>query len=691
MKKLLAELRRREVFRTVGLYIGGVWIVLQVADVVLPAYDTPLWVYQALIGVALAGLPVAIALAWMFDVTDEGIERDTETPGAGPIAGGRKKGDLVVVGVLLLALSVSLFVNFRPREAVVAAPLDPVSILIADFDNKTGDNVFNGALEQALSIAIEESPFITAYDRTSASRILESIDGRSTLDPAGARIVSAREGIGLVVTGTLAQEKRDYRVDIAIVDVESGEELARFSDSAEGKSSVLGLVGEQARDLREELGDVNADRTADGVETFTTASIEAMRDYVDAQRLARDGLDDEAIGLYQSAVAKDPAFGRAWSGLAVSADKLGRADISAQAWQNALGLLDTMTERERYRTEGVYYSLVAGNSQKAIETYVTLVEKFPADDAGYNNLAVAYFLDLQFDKALEAGRKVVKIYPTRPMYHANYSLYAMYASDFDAALEEAEKTLELNPNYHKAFLPSAVSALVKGDTAAARAAYDQMAQTGTRGASLANIGIADMLLWSGDAAGADAVLVEGIAQDQANNNTRALATKTMMRAYALHQQGSDKESVGALVAEALALAPRVSIRVPAALLYLALGMEQEAAAIAAEFAGQLDVQQRAYAKLLDALRLEAGGDNIAAIESLRQAVALADLWLARFYLGQTYFKAGYYAEAASEFASCKERLGEGYSLFLDDTPTYRYTAGLDDQLVQARTKLTQQL
>lgn len=663
---------------------------LQVGEVVLPIYDAPDWIMKALISVAIVGLPIAIVLAWMFDLSSSGIHLETDTADTTekPVAVGRSKMDYVVVGVLLVALAGSLFGNFAPREAVTLEEIDPVSILIADFDNQTGDTVFDGALEQALTIAVEESSFITAFDRTSAGRVLAKVYADAKLDASGARLVSAREGIGIVVNGKLDEDKGEYEVSIFAVDVESGEELATFAEHAGGKSEVLGVIGELARDLREKLGDVNADVASEGEETFTTVSLEAMHDYVNAQRLARDGIDDQAIGLYQSAVDKDPLFGRAWTGLAVSADKLGQTDVAAVAWQKALELLEIMTERERYRTAGVYYTVVARNSQKAIENYLTLVEKYPADDAGYNNLAVAYFYALEFDKALEAGRKVVDIYPKRPMYHANYSLYAMYANDFEAAILEADKTLELNPNYHKAYLPHAVAALVKRDTEAALAAYEKMAATGARGLALAHIGRADTLLWSGDAAGADAILLEGIKADKEAANYRAVATKKMIRAYASLQQGQNTSQISAQIAEALALSSSLSNQVQAALMYLTLGMDKKATDIAADLGGKLNVQQRAYAKLINALLLRGEDKNIAAIELLQEAVELADLWLVRFYLGQAYFGADHYAEAVSEFTLCKERRGEAYSVFLDDTPTFRYTAELDDWLNRARARMT---
>lgn len=690
MKNLFKELRRREVFRSTGLYIGSAWIVLQVADIVLPVYEAPDWVFKALITIAIIGLPIAIALAWIFDFTAEGIQLDADGVGEKK-AIGRSKADYAVIGVLLVALGGSLFVNFAPREAVAPVHVDPVSILIADFANQTGDSVFDGALEQVLTIGVEESSFITAFDRTTATRVLNDIDDAAAqLDAAGARLVSVREGVSIVVSGQLLLDGNKYEVAIDAIDPENGEVLANLKERAGGKSEVLAAVGELARDLREELGDVNVDSSAEGVETFTTVSVKAMHDYVRAQRLARDGKDDEALGLYQSAVKEDPNFGRAYSGLAVSAHKLGKTEIADAAWPKALELQDGMTERERYRTGGVYYSLVANNSKKAIENYEMLVEKYPADDAGYNNLAVAYFLALQFDKALETGRKVLNIYPNKPMYHANYALYAMYASDFETAATEAAETLKLNPNYHKAYLPYAVAALIDGDLPAARTAYEKMQATGARGASLANIGLADMLLWSGDAAGAEALLVEGMKEDEAGANNRGLATKKMIRAYALWLQSRDVEEITGQIAESLAMSTGMAQLVPAALMYVNLGLTEQAEEIAIELGGRLEVQQRAYAKLVNALLLQANGDNIAAIDELQAAVELADVWLIRFYLGAAYVKAEHFAEAVAEFTTCKERLGEAYSLFLNDTPTFRYTAGLEEWSVRARDNMTAQ-
>ncbi|MEL7312955.1 MAG: hypothetical protein AAFN07_15675 [Pseudomonadota bacterium] len=678
MQKLITELRRRHVFRTAGLYIGGVWIVLQVADLLLPVYDAPDWIMKALVTVSIIGLPIAVVLSWTFQITDEGIQHDSEVSEESnkrSLSVGRKV-DFAIIGLLLVGLAGSLFLNLKPRETVVAGELEPVSVLIADFANLTGDDVFSGALEQVLTIGLEESSFVKAFERSSATQVLSQIDETATLDVAGARLVSAREGISVVVGGEVKSADGKYEVSVYEIDQISGDLRTELTRKADSKSEVLMVVGELAVALRKALGDTNAKQSEQGQETFTTVSLEAMHDYVMAQRLAKDGKDDEAITFYQSAVDYDPEFGRAYSGLALTATRLGMSEVADQAWQTALGLLDGMTERERYRTMGVYYSIVNRNSRKAIENYELLVEKFPADDVGYNNLAVSYFFALEFEKALEAGRKLAELNPNRPVFHANYALFAMYASNFETATRAAKKSLELNPNYPMAYLPFASAALVAGDRDGARSAYEDMAATGKRGESLANIGIADMLFFLGETEAALRSLREGIEQDRLNSNTRAIAMKKMMLAYGLVKQSGDPDEIMALIDESLQGLSGTAQSVPAGLIYTELGLIGEAEAIASELAAKLDAQSRAYGKLLSGLVALKAGDQIVAIDELQAGLELADVWLLRYHLGIALGESGYSTEAKFEFERCAERLGEAYALFLDDTPTFRYAADL---------------
>ncbi|NCF24331.1 MAG: hypothetical protein GWP60_07310, partial [Gammaproteobacteria bacterium] len=145
MLKLIKELRRREVFRTAGLYVGVAWIVVEVSSVLFDAFEAPDWALQAVIILAIIGLPVTIVLAWIFDITEHGIEVQAEATDTMVIPFGGRRMDFVVIGVLSVALIFSIYLNVAGKVDTAPEQLEPLSILIADFDNRTGNPIFDGA------------------------------------------------------------------------------------------------------------------------------------------------------------------------------------------------------------------------------------------------------------------------------------------------------------------------------------------------------------------------------------------------------------------------------------------------------------------------------------------------------------------------------------------------------------------
>jgi tetratricopeptide (TPR) repeat protein len=431
MNRFIRELRRREVFRTAGLYIGVSWIAIEVASVMLPAFEAPDWVLRALIIVAVVGFPVSLVLAWVYDLTGEGVEIQAEATDTVVIPFGGRKMDFVVIGILSVALILSVYMNIMGGPDVEVQP-EPLSVLIADFVNETGDELFDDTLEQALQIGVESAPFIAGYRRDAALKLATRIQPVEALDEAVARLVAVREGVKLVMAGSIEEDNGSYTLYVRAVDPKGGEELFSVEVDAKDKLDVLSAVGTLAGDLREELGDKSLDREKLRTsETFTAKNLEAAQAYARGQSLAYNAKYEESIDYFQKALEHDPDFGRAYTTLALSAGSLGRTDEAAEYWKKALELLGTMTDRERLRTLAIYYSRVTRNRDKAIEAYTELAEKYPADDAAHNGLAIQYFYTLNFDAALEAGGKLLEIYPNSVMGRSNYALYAMYAGDFE--------------------------------------------------------------------------------------------------------------------------------------------------------------------------------------------------------------------------------------------------------------------
>jgi|RhiMethySRZTD1v2_1073278.scaffolds.fasta_scaffold02704_2 serine/threonine protein kinase/tetratricopeptide (TPR) repeat protein len=558
---------------------------------------------------------------------------------------------------------------------------DPVPVLVADFENRANDPVFDGAVEQSLAISLEGASFITSYSRTSAKALAQQLKSGAKLDAETARLVALREGIGVVLSGAIEQKGTGYAIQVQAVDPQ-GKVLKQASADAKSKADVLTAVGTLATQIRRALGDTSPATDAQA-ETFTAASLDAVREYQAAQDLASAARDEEAIARYRAALQFDPNLGRAYSGIAISAGRLGRVEEADQAFKTSLTLLNRQTERERFRSLGAYYLLIAHNYEKAVENYAELVKRYPADRAGHSNLAVAYFSLLNFSKAREEGQQAIQIYPKIPTLRNNFALFAMYAGDFATASTEAAKVLAQDPKFSKAYLPVAVAALADGKADAAREAYTRMAATGTVGASLATLGLADVALYEGKAEEAIKLLEPSIDADiKARSTARAAAKLIALADAALSNRKADDARNAA--ASALKLDTSDATRVAAARILLRTDREADARKIAADLDRQINVGSRAYAKIIEGEIALQRHRPTEAIDAFRAATGLRDLWLARLDLGIAYVDAQHHAEALSEFETCRKRRGEASALFLDDQPTFRLLAPLPGWLAQAQ-------
>ena len=508
-------------------------------------------------------------------------------------------------------------------------------------------------------------------------RQAQSLELGDDLNEDTARLVAVRQDVRMVLAGTIAAVGDRFDLSLRVVDPTGGEIIVDADARANSSVEVLGAINTLAADIRKKLGEDSLDLTKlESGESITATSLVAIKHYTTAQNLARDGQDEEAITYYQQAVAEDPELARAYSGWGLSAFKIGRSTESDEQWQKALSLLDRMTERERYRTLGLYYTAVSLNYDTAIENYQQLVEKYPADGAGNNNLAVLYTFTAQYDKALAQSEKLLEIFPGRTLYHGNHAQYAIYAGDIVTAAAEAQKVIAEDPSYFKSYMILALVSLHQGDTAAAISTYERMAETGTRGASLASIGLADIALYEGRHEDAVQILIDGIAADEAENNERGAATKKIALAQARIALG--EVEVGVKIIADLAATRGDGQLVPSAEIYAANGRFDDAFAIAEQYREQLRPTARSYANLIDGINAIYQEEHLLAIESLRAALESADLWIVHYYLGQAYLGAGYPAEASAEFESLITRRGEAGGLFFDDVPTWRYTATLDE-------------
>jgi eukaryotic-like serine/threonine-protein kinase len=571
------------------------------------------------------------------------------------------------LGVLLIAGILYLRSRVSPQPS---GPHAPVTLLIADFENKTGDSVFDGTLEPMLGIALEGAPFISSINRAQAKKDAARLQpGAAHLDASLAQLVARSEGVDAVVTGSIAQEGSGYKVYVTTLDPATGKTILKEQRDASNKQDVLAVAGKLAESIRKGLGDTSPESVQQAAaETFSAGSLEAAHAYAVGQDFQMAAKWDDALKAYAQAEELDPNLGRAYAGTAAIYYDLGKRKEAEKYYGLALSHIDRMTDREKYRTRSGYYLLMR-NEPKAMEELSALVSQFPADTAGHANLAFAYFLGRDMNRALAEQKRALVISPHSILQRNNYSMYALYNGDFDTALREAQSILQENPKFERALRTSALAELGLGNTEAAQADYEKLQAVSPYGASIAATGLADLDLYRGKLVDASSILEKAVSADLAAKNTESAAGNMAILALLQTTLGKTKESVSS-ASKAVEESKDVSVLYRAAQVYIAAGQEEKALQLVAPLAQKLEAEPQVYAKLIAGEAQLKKGDARDALNSFQDAQKLADTWLGHFDMGRAYLDAGAFTEASSEFDVCLKRRGEATSLFLDDVPSY---------------------
>lgn len=582
--------------------------------------------------------------------------------------------------ILIIALIVVGVLKFRhPGEESKAKRLEsgqkPISVLIADFENKTGDPSFEGAFEQGFGIGLEGATFIKIYDRTKARALANEIDpeagGKIRADAA--QLLCSREGINVVIAASIESSGSGYVFNVRALDPLSYLSLAERSKTIPTKAEVFKTADGLVAELRDDLSRIPAGTIqALSLETFTAASLEAMKTYARAQDLVLEGKDDQAIQEYLKAIEKDPKLGRAYAGLAVVYRNRGQDEKANEYYGKAMALIDQLTEREKYRTRGGYYFLNR-NYKQAVEEFDALLQQFPMDSAAHTNLPLAYFYTRQMQKAFAEGQKAAEFAPRNLTARANFVWYAIGYGKFDVAEREYQEVMKLNPDFVDARIPLALAHLAQDRPREAERTYLELRSKGARAASLAAIGLADLALYEGRLNDARKILDEGIAADLQNKFVDEAALKSIMRAQTILSQG--QPDVAVLAADRVAASSKKgSDLFSIGLIYVQAGKIELALNIGKELNAKPQAELQAYARLIEGEAAQKKGDLAGAVDLYQKAQTLQDTWLGHMALGRTYLEARQYIEAHSEFDMCLKRRGEATAIFLDDFPSYRYFA-----------------
>jgi tetratricopeptide (TPR) repeat protein len=573
----------------------------------------------------------------------------------------------LVAGVLAAFVAVLGLTWWAAQAPPVPVAHEPVSVLIADFQNTTGDPAFDGTLEPILKLALEGAGFISAYDRNGIRRSL-GVRPPEKLDEQTALALAVKQGVNVVLSGSVERQGSRYAVSVKAVQAVTGNVIASATNRTSRKEQVLSVATTLADGVREALGDDTSDSAQRfAMETLTATSLDAVREYARGMEAMSGSKFEDALQSFSKAVALDPKFGVAYGAMAATSRNLERQQDAEKYAQEAIRHLDSMTERERYRTRGFLYS-ITNDYQACVKEYGDLIARYSADAAARNNRALCLTQLRSMPQAVEEMRQVVKILPNRALYRENLALYTAYSGDFQTAEQEVKAMQQ--PGLF-ALLALAFAQVGQGQVLPATETYAKLGKDDPEGASYTASGLADLAIYEGRFSDAERMLAEGAAADltakvpdKAASKFAALADVLLLR--------RQKAAAIAAAEKALSNSQAVKIRFLAARVFVEAGAPARARTLSAGLASELQAEPQAYASIIDGLTALSSGDARQAIKVLTAANTLLDTWIGHYYLGRAYLEAGAFPQADSEFDRCLKRRGEALALFLDEEPTYGY-------------------
>ena len=317
---------------------------------------------------------------------------------------------VAAAAVVLIGMVEAVF-HFRRTPALTARD----SIVVADFVNTTGEPVFDGTLKEALTVQLEQSPYLNVLPE---SRVREALRfmGRSPDERVStevAREICLREGAKAMLAGSIASLGSHYVIDLKAVNAQTGDSLAREQSEAESKEQVLKSLDRAASSLRRKLGESlgSVQKFAMPLEKATTSSLEALQAFTLGQAEHQKIADDKAIPHLKRAVELDPNFAMAYATLGVAYSNQNDRARASECLQKAFELKDRASERERLYISAHYYEMVTGEQQRAIEVYESWKETYPRDCTPRDNLSNRYTEFGQFEKALSNANESLRLNP----------------------------------------------------------------------------------------------------------------------------------------------------------------------------------------------------------------------------------------------------------------------------------------
>jgi DNA-binding winged helix-turn-helix (wHTH) protein/tetratricopeptide (TPR) repeat protein len=332
--------------------------------------------------------------------------------------------------------------SFRSRD----------SVLLADFENQTGDPRFDNALGTAFAVSIEQSRYANVFPRTRLDPVLTRMEKapNDRITPSLGREICQRENIRGLIASSITRTGQEYALTAQLIDPRSGETVRSYTERSYGEDHILEALDVLSKEIREALGESLyeihlADKPLPQV---TTRSLSALQQYAEGSALWHQGKYLGAGTLFKAAVAGDPDFAMAHAALggAYYSFIFHQPEDGQKEYEKALSLLSHTTDRERLIIQ-TRYAADRGHLGEAVGLYHAYLDRYPDDSVMRFDYANLLRKDGRQLDGIEQYNEVLRVLPD--FAHADIGIATAYKSlgKYPDALQAYAKAFELEPRW----------------------------------------------------------------------------------------------------------------------------------------------------------------------------------------------------------------------------------------------------
>ena len=345
----------------------------------------------------------------------------------------KKRWTIIASAAVLLAAALtagSLYYRSHQGRRLT----DKDTIVVADFANSTGDAVFDETLKTALTVALNQSPFLNVLSDNKVATTLKLMTHPvgTKLTPELARDLCQRAGSKAHVAGSVGTLGNEYVLGLKAVNCQSGDTLAQEQVTATSKEKVLNALGDATSKLRRQLGEslASVQKFDVPLQEATTSSLEALKAY----SLGRMKVDDaSALPYHHRAIQLDPNFAAAYLALGNAYSNLSEPGRASEYYTKAFELREHASEREKLLIAAGYYQSASGELERAARSNQELIDNYPRFLNGYINLGTSLASLGQYERAAEVTRQAQQLAPERVSVYDNLVNYLLALQRFDEA------------------------------------------------------------------------------------------------------------------------------------------------------------------------------------------------------------------------------------------------------------------